>query len=79
MTECNADETRMGDGTTRGRLRDEKQKIKDIPSQASDEAEPLAATLFGLSGADIGYVEAAAEMGLGTMDLDSIKIEQVSV
>ena len=42
-------------------------------------ADAYAATLFDLTGADIAYVKAAAEMGLGTMDLNSIKVEEISV
>jgi uncharacterized protein (DUF362 family) len=42
-------------------------------------ADAYAATLFGLTGADIGYVQAAAEMGLGTLDLGSVRIEEINV
>jgi uncharacterized protein (DUF362 family) len=37
------------------------------------------ATLFGRTGDQIGYIQKAAEMGLGTMDLASIKIEEITV
>lgn len=40
-------------------------------------ADAYAATLFGLTGRDIAYVKAAAEMGLGTLDLKSIRIEEI--
>ena len=66
-------------GPTGGSLNDVQQTNTVIASHDIVAADAYAATLFGLSGADVGYVEAAAEMGLGTMDLDSIKIEQVSV
>ena len=42
-------------------------------------ADSQAATLFDLTGADIGYITGAAAMGLGTMDLDAVKIEEFSV
>jgi uncharacterized protein (DUF362 family) len=42
-------------------------------------ADAYAATLFGLTGRDIAYVQAAAEMGLGTLDLDSIQIEELAL
>jgi uncharacterized protein (DUF362 family) len=42
-------------------------------------ADAYAATLFGLNGADLSYVKAAADMGLGTLDLDSIKLEEIHV
>ena len=41
-------------------------------------AEPVKRE-FGLSGAQISYVKAGAEMGLGTLDLGSIKIEEIAV
>jgi uncharacterized protein (DUF362 family) len=40
-------------------------------------ADAYAATLFDLTGADISYVTAGAEMGLGTMDLNAIQIEEI--
>jgi uncharacterized protein (DUF362 family) len=42
-------------------------------------ADAWAATLFGKSGTDVPYVRAAADMGLGTMNLDEIEIEEISV
>jgi hypothetical protein len=41
-------------------------------------ADAYAATLFDLTGSEISYVEAAADMGLGTLDLGSIRIEEIS-
>jgi uncharacterized protein (DUF362 family) len=40
-------------------------------------ADAYGATLFGKTGADVPYIQAGAEMGLGTMDLSSIKIEEI--
>jgi uncharacterized protein (DUF362 family) len=42
-------------------------------------ADAFAATLFGLNGADIPATRAGAQMGLGTMDLNTIKIEEIAV
>jgi uncharacterized protein (DUF362 family) len=42
-------------------------------------ADAYGATLFAKTGSDIAYIKAAAEMGLGTMDLSNIKIEEISV
>ena len=42
-------------------------------------ADSYAATLFDLSGADIPYVQAAYDMGLGEMDLDKVRIRDVRV
>ncbi len=64
-------------GPTGGSLNDVQQTDTVIASHDMVAADAWAATMFGLTGADIAYVRAAAEMGLGTMDLDSIKVEQV--
>jgi uncharacterized protein (DUF362 family) len=64
-------------GPTGGSLNDVQQTDMIIASHDMVAADAWAATLFGLTGADIAYVKAAAEMGLGTMDLDSINVEQV--
>jgi uncharacterized protein (DUF362 family) len=42
-------------------------------------ADAYAATLFGLTGSDIAYVKAAADMGLGTLDLSALKIEEIAL
>ena len=41
--------------------------------------DAYAATLFGLTGADIPAIRAGVQMGLGTMDLSSVKVEEISV
>ena len=66
-------------GPTGGSLNDVQQTDTVIASHDIVAADAWAATLFGLSGADISYVKAAAEMGLGTMDLESVKVEEISV
>jgi uncharacterized protein (DUF362 family) len=66
-------------GPTGGSLNDVQQTDTVIASHDIVTADAYAATLFGLTGADIGYVQAAAEMGLGTMELDSIKVEEINV
>jgi uncharacterized protein (DUF362 family) len=66
-------------GPTGGSLNDVQRADTVIASHDMVAADAWAATLFGLAGADIGYVHAAAEMGLGTMDLDGIEIEEVGV
>ena len=42
-------------------------------------ADAYAATLFGRTGAEIGYVWVADDMGLGTLDLDSVTVEEIDV
>jgi uncharacterized protein (DUF362 family) len=66
-------------GPTGGSLNDVQQTNTVIASHDIVAADAWAATLFGLTGADIGYVRAAADMGLGTMKLDSIKVEEVGI
>jgi len=66
-------------GPTGGSLNDVQQTDTVIASHDLVAADAWAATLFGKTGVDIAYVKAAAEMGLGTMDLDSVKVEEISV
>jgi uncharacterized protein (DUF362 family) len=66
-------------GPTGGRLEDVQLTNTVIASHDIVAADAYAATLFGLTGADIAYVRAAAEMGLGTMDLSTIKLEEIGV
>lgn len=66
-------------GPTGGSLNDVQQTNTVIASHDIVAADAYAATLFGLTGADIGYVQAAAEMGLGTMELEDVKVEEISV
>lgn len=66
-------------GPTGGSLQDVKKTDTVIASTDIVAADAYAATLFGLKGEDIAYVKAAAEMGLGTLDLQSVKIEELSL
>ena len=66
-------------GPTGGSLNDVKETNTVIASHDIVAADSWGATLFGLTGADISYVKAASEMGLGTMDLGSIKIAEIDV
>jgi uncharacterized protein (DUF362 family) len=65
-------------GPTGGSLNDVQQTDTVIASHDLVAADAWATTLFGLSGPDIDYVKASAEMGLGTMDLGSVKVEEVN-
>jgi uncharacterized protein (DUF362 family) len=69
----------VANGPTGGSLDDVRQTDTVIASHDIVAADAFAATLFGLTGADIEYVKAAADMGLGTLDLSNIKIEELSV
>ncbi len=66
-------------GPTGGSLEDVKQTDTVIASHDIVAADAYAATLFGLTGKDISYVRAAADMGLGTLDLDSVDIEEIAI
>lgn len=69
----------MNHGPTGGNLEDVKQANTVIASPDFVAADAQAVTLFDLTGSDISYIDAAAAMGLGTMTLDGIKIEEISL
>ena len=64
-------------GPTGGDLRDVKQMDMVIASRDIVAADAYAATLFGLTGADIGYIVDSANLGLGTLDLASIDLREI--
>jgi uncharacterized protein (DUF362 family) len=66
-------------GPTGGSLNDVTQANTLIASHDIIAADAYAATLFGLTGADVPYIKKGAEMGLGTLDLGSVKVEEVNV
>lgn len=66
-------------GPTGGNLNDVRLTNTIIASADIVAADAYAATLFDKSGSDIGYIQAAANMGLGTLDLGSIKVEEIAV
>ena len=65
-------------GPTGGSLNDVKQTDTIIASPDLVAADAFATSLFGMAAEDIGYIKAMAAMGLGTMDLGNIKIEEIS-
>jgi uncharacterized protein (DUF362 family) len=68
----------MNNGPTGGSLTDVKLANTVIASPDIVAADAYAATLFGLRGADIPYIQAGARMGLGIMDLNSVRVEEIS-
>jgi uncharacterized protein (DUF362 family) len=66
-------------GPTGGNLADVRQVDTVLASRDIVAADAYAATLFGLTGADVGYIQCCADMGLGTMDLNSINIQEINV
>ncbi len=79
LTVVDAVRTLMHGGPTGGNLNDVRMTKTVIASADIVAADAYAATLFDKQGSDIGYIQAAANMGLGTLDLDSIKIEEITV
>jgi uncharacterized protein (DUF362 family) len=69
----------MNNGPTGGNLNDVKLTNTIIASHDVVSADAFAATLFGRKPADIPYIAAGAQMGLGTMDLASVKVEEFRV
>jgi uncharacterized protein (DUF362 family) len=66
-------------GPTGGNLDDVKLLNTVIASHDIVAADTYATTLFGLTGEDIPAIRAAVQMGLGTDDLKSIKVEEIDI
>ena len=66
-------------GPTGGDLKDVKEMDMVIASRDIVAADSYATTLFGLTAADIGYIVDAADLGLGTTDLSSIDLREITV
>jgi uncharacterized protein (DUF362 family) len=66
-------------GPTGGDLSDVKLMNTVIASHDIVAADSYAATLFGLTAEDIPAIRSALPMGLGTSDLDSIRIEEINL
>ena len=66
-------------GPTGGDLGDVKQLDTVIASRDIVAADAYATTLFGLTGSDIGYITACADLGLGTMELYSIDLREINL
>jgi uncharacterized protein (DUF362 family) len=79
LTVVDAVRTLMTHGPTGGNLDDVRLTNTVIASHDIVAADAYAATLFDLTGKDIAYVKAAADMGLGTLDLNSVKISEIAV
>jgi len=66
-------------GPTGGNLEDVRQTNTVIASHDIITTDAYAATLFGLNGADIAYINAGARMGLGTPELEKVTIEEINL
>lgn len=78
LTVVDAVRTLMRNGPTGGNLDDVKIQNTVIASHDTIAADAYATTLFDLQPTDIGYVRLGADMGLGTLDLGSISIEELT-
>lgn len=79
LTVVDAVRTLMAHGPTGGNLDDVRMTNMVIASHDIVAADAYAATLFDLTGSDVAYVRAAADMGLGTLDLGGVKVEEIGV
>jgi uncharacterized protein (DUF362 family) len=79
LTVVDAVRTLRENGPTGGNLNDVKKIDTVIASPDVVAADSFAATLFGMQPDEVPYIRAAARMGLGRSDLDSLKIEQINV
>ncbi len=69
----------VANGPTGGNLDDVKKLDTVIASTDIVAVDAYSTTLFGKQPSDIGYIKAAAGMGLGQMDLSAIKIEEIAL
>jgi uncharacterized protein (DUF362 family) len=69
----------MNHGPTGGDLADVKQTNQVIASRDIVAADSYAATLFGLTAKDVGYIMASAQLGLGTTDLAGIDLREINL
>jgi uncharacterized protein (DUF362 family) len=79
LTIVNAIRILTANGPTGGNLDDVKRLDTIIASADVVAADAYAAGLFGMKPADVKYIQLGAEMGLGTMDLGQIRIEEIAV
>jgi uncharacterized protein (DUF362 family) len=79
LTVVDAVRTLVAHGPTGGNLGDVQVRNLVVASHDLVAADAYAATLFDLEGQDISYVRAAADMGLGTLDLAGLKVEEISL
>jgi uncharacterized protein (DUF362 family) len=77
LTVVDAVRVLTANGPTGGDLNDVERLDTVIAGPDLVAADAFAATLFDLSGADIPYVTAAYDMGLGEMDLEKVDIRRV--
>ena len=78
LTVVDAVRVLTANGPTGGDLNDVERLDTVLASTDIVAADAYAATLFDLTGADIPYVQAAYDMGLGEMDLERVTLRKVT-
>lgn len=78
LTVIDATRILVANGPTGGNLDDVRQTNTVIASADTVAADAYAATLFGKTGSDIAYIALADKLGLGTMDLKAIAIDEIN-
>jgi len=66
-------------GPQGGSLADVKKLDTVIAGRDQVAVDSYGATLFGMKGSDLGYVQIAHKLGLGQMDLNKVKIKKIQV
>jgi uncharacterized protein (DUF362 family) len=79
LTVVDAVRTLMRNGPTGGSLDDVKINNTIIASHDTVACDSYATSLFGITASDIPYIRSSADMGLGTLDLSSVKVEEINV
>jgi len=69
----------MANGPSGGNLDDVREANTVIATPDILAADSYAATLFGLRPDELAYVQAGTSMGLGSSDLENLRIEEVTV
>ena len=68
----------MANGPTGGDLNDVKQTNTIIASSDIVAADSYAAGLFGIKPSELGYLVEGSQRGIGRMDLENLKIEEIN-
>ena len=69
----------IANGPQGGDLADVKQLNTVVAGRDQVAVDAFGATLFGLQGADLGYVRAGYKAGLGTMNLAKLRIKRINI
>ncbi len=79
LTVVDAVRTLMDHGPTGGNLNDVKLNNTVIASHDVVAADSYATRFFNKTGADVAYIANAASRGLGVMDLNTVKVEEINL